>query len=343
MRLVITSLFIIMLSIFSGCEFRQNRSAENTNTSASTEPAMQSKEVTAGQAAESRTATTTGPETKETLRGGARYEKTGAQGDVSLAQTDAARANEGAAERKIIRNAELNMEVNSPADVQRKITSIAESHGGFVVSSDAKQRDSEDQAKPEMTVTIVVRIPWQQFNAVVGEISSTATHIRANKTTGQDVTEEYLDLEARIKNKKALEAQFVEIMKQARTVSDALEVQGQLSEVRTEIDRLEGRRHYLENQSSLSTITAMLQTPTPLVSTSGFFYNVKKALGNGVDIAASITLFLIQAALALLPVFVLIFLPIGLLVRYLLRRKRRLQLAHKLAHDEPSAVQEMSS
>jgi chromosome segregation ATPase len=75
------------------------------------------------------------------------------------------------------------------------------------------------------------------------------------------VTEEYIDLEARLRTQKALEAQFLEIMKQAHKISDALEVQRQIAEVRADIERIEGRRRFLENQSALSTITLMLQTP----------------------------------------------------------------------------------
>ncbi|MEA2175784.1 MAG: hypothetical protein QOD00_3376, partial [Blastocatellia bacterium] len=161
-----------------------------------------------------------------------------------------------------------------------------------------------------------------------------------DKITGQDVTEEFYDLEARIKAKRALEAQFMEIMKQAHTVTDALQVQTQLAEVRTEIERLEGRRRYLEDQSSLSTITVTLASPALLVNTNttGFFYQVRRAFGNGVDIAAGITLFLIQAILALLPIAILIFLPLGLLVRYLVRRNRRLQLARSLVQDEDQPI-----
>ena len=105
------------------------------------------------------------------------------------------------------------------------------------------------------------------------------------KSSGQDVTEEYIDLEARIRTKKALEAQFLEIMKQARKISDAMEVQTQLAEVRTEIERLEGRRRFLENQSALSTINITLHTPTPVVAaaTRGFVYDLKAAFGDGMD------------------------------------------------------------
>src|SRR6202011_3293944 len=106
------------------------------------------------------------------------------------------------------------------------------------------------------------RVPASQFNASVEEIRHVGgdlSKVRQEKISGQDVTEEYIDVEARIKTKKALEAQFLEIMKQAHKVSDALEVQSELANVRTDIERMEGRRRYLDNQSSLSTISVTLQ------------------------------------------------------------------------------------
>jgi membrane-associated protease RseP (regulator of RpoE activity) len=226
-------------------------------------------------------------------------------------------------ERKIIRNAELTVETNDPSAGQRRIASIAESKGGFVVTSESKQRNAEGQLKPDMIVTIQVRVPATQFDAVVNEIRSSGNRVAQEKITGQDVTEEYIDLEARIRAKQALEAQFMEIMKQARTVQDALEVQRQLSDVRSEIERLEGRRRFLENQSSLSTITVTLQPPTTIVSTTGFFYSVKRAFSEGLDVAAAITLGLISIIVALLPILVFIVLPIFLIVRYLVRRAGR--------------------
>jgi hypothetical protein len=259
---------------------------------------------------------------------------------VSLTDAEKGQPNAGTTERKIIRNADLRLETDAPAEGQRKIASIAEAHGGFVVSSDARQSEGDGESSPQLTVTVVVRVPAAQFGAVVDEIRATGSRVRQEKITGQDVTEEYMDLEARIRAKQALEAQFLEIMKQARSVTDALEVQRQLSEVRSEIERLEGRRRFLENQSSLSTITVTLQPSTPLVSTSGFFYSLKRAFGDGVDIAASITLFLIRLLVALVPIVVLIFLPIILLLKYLLRRWRRTRLAHKLAQEESHPVSE---
>src|SRR2546430_6219236 len=83
---------------------------------------------------------------------------------VSLKDADAANIASQALQRKIIRNAALTVEVTSPSDSQHKIVSIAESHQGFVVTSEATQRASDDRTKPEMTVTLSVRVPAAQFN-----------------------------------------------------------------------------------------------------------------------------------------------------------------------------------
>ncbi|MEK6301784.1 MAG: DUF4349 domain-containing protein [Acidobacteriota bacterium] len=231
-------------------------------------------------------------------------------------------------DRKIIRNGELIVETDSPTDGQRAITAIAESHGGFVVTSEFKRNDAKGQSTPNQTVTVIVRVPSAQFLATIEQIRGVGSRIIQEKITGQDVSEEYLDLEARIRTKKALEAQFLEIMKQARKVSDALEVQSQLADVRTEIEQFEGRRRFLENQSALSTITATLQMPAPLVAatTTGFSHSVKQASGDAVDTAVAILLFFVQAVIVLAPVAVLIGLPAWFVWRLL---RRRFELTRK--------------
>lgn len=315
MRLITTFLLAAMLLVLSGCS-----TAKENNASRSTE---------------TRPATTSSAPAQSKQSDGA-----GANAQtVSLKDAQTSQQSQGTTERKIIRNADLTLETESPSDGQRKVAAIAEARGGFVVTSDARQRQTDGESKPEMVVTVVVRVPAAQFGAALDEIRPLGSRVSQEKITGQDVTEEYIDLEARIRSKQALEAQFLEIMKQARSVTDALEVQRQLSEVRSEIERLEGRRRFLENQSSLSTITVTLQPSQPLVSTSGFFYKVKRAFGSGLDIAASITLFLIQFIVGMIPIVLLIFLPIFLLLRYMLRRWRRARLAQKLAQ-EPQPVSE---
>ncbi|MGI9107385.1 MAG: DUF4349 domain-containing protein [Pyrinomonadaceae bacterium] len=246
---------------------------------------------------------------------------------VSLVQASQAQASQQVAvERKIIRDADINLEVASPAEGQRKLGAIAEAHGGFVVTSESRQVDNASRdSQPAEIVTVQLRVPASRFDAVLAEIRAVGSRVRAEKQTGKDVTEEFIDLDARLRTQRALEAQFLEIMKRADKVSDALEVHSQLAGVRTEIERVEGRRRFLENQAALSTINATLQPPASLVSvnTSGFFFNIKSAFGDGIDIAAAIILGIIRFGIALLPVVLLIVLPLALLWRFLLRPRFR--------------------
>lgn len=228
--------------------------------------------------------------------------------------------------RKIIKDADLTMEVDSPLDTQGKVTSIAEAHGGFVVTSESKQRSAEDPSQRVVDVSLIIRVPASQFGPTRDAILGLSKNVIDKKTTGQDVTEEFIDLEARIKTQAALEAQFMEIMKQANKVADALEVQRQIAEVRTEIEKLEGRKRFLENRSSLSTITVNLKAPsTVLVTPSGFAIEIKEAAKESVSIAREIILFLIRFVIVMIPIFLFVLLPIGLVARILIRRARRLR------------------
>lgn len=255
---------------------------------------------------------------------------------VSLQQADQTQSIGEAMNRKVIKDAELTLEVDSPLETQRRVTSIAESQGGFVVTSESKQRQSDDPSQRVMDVTLIIRVPASQFGPTRDAILGLSKHILNNKDTGQDVTEEFIDLEARIKTQKALEAQFLEIMKQARKVEDALEVQRQIADVRTEIEKLEGRKRFLENRSSLSTITVNLQSPTTIIVTpTGFVRDVKEATRESVEVVRGIVLFLIRFVIVMIPIGLFILLPLGLIVRYLLRRARRLRLAGGLAVGTP--------
>lgn len=241
---------------------------------------------------------------------------------ATLSMISTVQASVEANDRKIIRDANLTIETDSPTDGLRRITSIAEANGGFIVTSDFKHNDGGAQARPTQTVTVVARVPSSRFDSALDQIHGVGSRVISEKVSGQDVSEEYLDLEARLRTKKALEGQFLEIMKQARKVSDALEVQSQLGEVRTEIERLEGRRRFLENQAALSTITTTLQMPQPIIAatTTGFGTTIKHAFGDAVDTAASIVLFVIQAVIVLVPITFFFGLP-GWFVWRMVRRR----------------------
>lgn len=235
-----------------------------------------------------------------------------------------------AMDRKILRNADLTLEVSAPQDTQRKIGSIAESMGGFVVTSESKQRQTAEGATHELEVNLVIRVPAAQFGPALDQIRSTANRVVQEKITGQDVTEEFIDLEAHLKTQKALESQFLDIMKQAHKVEDALEVQRQIAGVRSEIEKLEGRKRFLENRASLSTITVSLQTATAIaVNTSGFGRDVREAVADSVQVAIVIVLLLIRFVIVMIPVFLLIILPGYLITRHFLHHARAARLRHE--------------
>lgn len=240
---------------------------------------------------------------------------------VSLKQADAAQNVPVPSERKIIRNAELTIETDSVTDAQRKVTSVAESHGGLVVNSESQQQ-TDAGGEASQVITMEVRVPAAQFDATLDEIRGAGRRVTTESIKGQDVTEEYIDLDARLRAQQALEAQFLEIMKQARTVEETLGVQRELANVRTEIEKIEGRRRFLENQTSLSTIKVTLRPAGFGVSGYGFFSGLREAFSDGLHAAAVVTLFIIRFIFVLIPVILLLVLPVVLLVRFLSRRGR---------------------
>lgn len=252
---------------------------------------------------------------------------------VSLSEVDKAGSTAEAADRKIIRNAEITIEVSSTTDAQHLVTSIAESHGGFVATSEAKQRESNDPAQRKLDIKLVVRVPSTQFGSAFDQIKKLAGNTPSEQVTSQDVTEDFIDLEARIKTQKALEVQFLEIMRQAHKIEDALEVQRQIAEVRTEIEKLEGRKRFLENRSSLSTINVNILEPKPVITVTetGFRQSLKDAVSDSISLASDIMLFFARFVIMMVPVTVFVFLPMGLVIRYLIRRAKRVRLAQALA------------
>ncbi|HEU4932504.1 MAG TPA: DUF4349 domain-containing protein [Pyrinomonadaceae bacterium] len=259
------------------------------------------------------------------------------QQKVALTDIDREGSSAEAFERKIIRNAEITMEVSSTTDTQHRVASIAESKGGFVVTSESKQRENVDPAQRTLDIKLVVRVPSPHFGVAFDEIKKLASNTPSEQVTGQDVTEEFIDLEARIKTQKALEIQFLEIMRQAYKVADALEVQRQIADVRTEIEKLEGRKRFLENRSSLSTITVNIQAPKPVIAVTGtgFGQQVREAVSDSVGMASDMVLFFVRFAILMVPLLVFIVLPSGLVARYLMRRAKRVRLAQALATPTP--------
>jgi hypothetical protein len=217
----------------------------------------------------------------------------------------------------------MSVETDTPEAAVSKLTTLADAKGGFVVSSETDRSKDSDGAETVST-TIVFRVPVGAFDDALAAVRAMGSRVSSEKVTGQDVTEEYVDLEARIRAQRAVEEQYMSILKEAKTIPDILAVQQKLGEARTEIERAEGRRRYLENQTALSTITVHVARHIEAVDASGpgFGRSISRAGHDAVAVGIVIINGAIRTVGLLLPVGLLVGVPVWLLVLIWRRRRR---------------------
>src|SRR5579864_3147862 len=158
-----------------------------------------------------------------------------------------------AAEQKIIRTSSLEMVVQHPSEVADKITAIAESLGGYVTTANGGGENA--------TVgTLTIRVPSGRFDEARTEIRKLGLRVNGERIDAQDVTRQYVDQDASLRNLKAEEAQYSSILKQANTVKDMLAVTEKLSEVRGQIEEQQAEFNALSKQIETVAITISLRT-----------------------------------------------------------------------------------
>jgi hypothetical protein len=161
---------------------------------------------------------------------------------------------------KIISTAEVTIEVNNVTGSVETLRTLAIQKGGYVSSTDI-ETDSNNQP----TGTVVLRIPAAGFDTTLNGIKAIGT-VKSVATEAQDVTENYVDVQAQITSYQNQIAQYNTILKQSQTVADVLKVQEQIDQAQTELDRLNVQMKYLNSQIDFSTITVNLQEPEPVGS-----------------------------------------------------------------------------
>jgi hypothetical protein len=237
-------------------------------------------------------------------------------GQATLA---AARRSEAAALRQIVYKAELSVEVRSPADVEAAVTALVEREGGYVAS--AARAVSETS---EGDVSLTLRVPAERFTAVLIEIRRLGEGKRSEHIASEDVTDEVVDLDARLRAETRLEEQLLELLKTATTVESALNVHKELGNVRTEIERIQGRRRVLEREVRMSTIELVLRAPkAEAVSFSKIGRSFSDAYSDSVVVAGGIVVLAIRTAGVLVPIVLLLGLPVLLAIFGLRRRAQK--------------------
>jgi hypothetical protein len=159
--------------------------------------------------------------------------------------------------QKIIQTADYQIEV-APGefnDRYSQLTAIAVKYGGYVVSGDI--RSNGDDLK-RGGITIRVASINDNFTKAQAEIDGLG-NVTSKRISGQDVTEEYVDLQSRLRNAEAQEAQMLELMKKAQTIEEILTVQSRLADIQSQIEQLKGRMKYMESRTDFATITVDLR------------------------------------------------------------------------------------
>lgn len=182
-------------------------------------------------------------------------------------------------EKKVIKTGELAFKVEDSQQTYQSVLQQMKKQGAYV------ENESQMTEYDRKHIRMKVRVPSEKFDSLFNGLASQATVLDERVVKIEDVTEAYYDLQSRIKNKKALEARYVDLLKKANSIKDMLEIEKNLNELRTEIESLEGRFRYLGNQVRLSTIHLNFYELLPYTYSAevrpGFGARLKESLSKG--------------------------------------------------------------
>jgi hypothetical protein len=227
-------------------------------------------------------------------------------------------------ERMIIRSGRVAMIVEDTRAARSAIEAmVAEMapEGAFIVSGD--EYGGTGGAQPHISMSI--RVPASQFARTMDRLADMAIDVTNRNESAQDVTEEYVDLEARLESLEAARQRLLEIMEESRSTKDLLEAEQQLTQREAEIESIKGRMKYLSQSALLSSIWIELEPhilSQPVDDTWRPAETVRRAVQALLSGLRGFAEFLIFFAIAILPWLLLILLVVGVLVWFVRRRSR---------------------
>ncbi len=167
----------------------------------------------------------------------------------------------------IIKNGELTLQVKNVDAAIDGVMQVASDLGGYIISSRVWYQDTNGENMKYSTITLGV--PVEQFESMLRRLRGLSTKVLDENETGEDVTDQFVDLQSQLQNLQATRDRLREFLKDAKNVDEALKVNQELTNIEGQIEEIQGRMNYLQNRSAYSTITVTLQpeppqyTPTP--------------------------------------------------------------------------------
>jgi hypothetical protein len=175
------------------------------------------------------------------------------EGAVGITEDPAALGDFG---RKVVKTADLGLRSEEVRQSAARAQQVAATAGGTVLSSQIYRGDDS------VTADLVLSVPSEEFERVLDELRSLGEKVTTDSISGQDVTEEYVDLKSRERNLRATEESLLRLYDRVENVEEALSIQRELTTVRGEIELVQGRIKYLDQRSTYSQITLNIQPVT---------------------------------------------------------------------------------
>jgi len=216
-------------------------------------------------------------------------------------------------EQKIIKTARLVFETSNPEKTHQKILQLTKQYNGFI------QSDNSGKGYNRIFKNIVLRVPSEHFQDLVNGVTEGVEFFDQKEISRKDVSEEFVDLKARLKAKKQLESRYLELLVKAKNVKEMLEIERELSKIREEIEAKEGRLQFLQNKVSLSTVHIEFYKITEIKGmTVSYGQKIKNSLQGGWN---GISVFFL-GILYLWPLFILAAIFVFFIRRYLKKKKK---------------------
>ena len=180
---------------------------------------------------------------------------------------------------KIIKDASVRCQVEDHKEARQAIDAAISASGAYVSSED------ESKSGYSWQNNMVIRVSSEKFDGLLTELEKIAIYTDHKRINAKDVTAEYIDIEARLNNRKQVEKRFQEILKQAKNIKEILQVENEIRKIREEIDAAEGRLKYLRDQVTFSTInlTYYEKLDYEAAPERSYFTKIGKAFSEGWD------------------------------------------------------------
>ncbi len=239
-------------------------------------------------------------------------------------------------QRLIIRTADMAIVVADTEAAMKTIAQMVEENGGWVVSSSAYQ-----YSETAVSGDITVRVPAEGFASATEAVRGLALEVQHETTSGQDVTEEFVDLSSRLENLESTAARVRSFLDETKTVEEALSVNQELSRLEGEIAVIKGRMKFLSQSAAFSTISVHLTPDEAARPVEIAGWRPEGVAKDALESLIGFLQFMVEATIwfviFILPVLLIIGIPIWLVIRFVRKRRRNKKSEQSAVNSEQSA------